>query len=88
MELRKDGRLEEAVGDLNVWVQRLNEVYGAWQVGWESADQRMQKACGEIALACQRIEGALMAMRGDAAPPEFPMIDLDELEAEFRWTGE
>jgi hypothetical protein len=88
MELKKDESIEEAVGELNVWVQRLNEVYGAWQVGWEQADEGMQKACGEIAMACQRVEGALRALKGESPHLETATIDLAELEAQLGWTQE
>lgn len=88
MELRKDERLEEAMGEVNLWVQRLNEAYGAWQVGWESADEGMQKACGEIALASRRVEGALLALKTEGPQLESPAIDLSELQAQFDWSEE
>jgi hypothetical protein len=88
MDLKKDERLEGALAELNLWVQRLNEVYGAWQVGWEPADQRLQHACGEIALACQRMEGALLASRGETPQLELPALDLSELEAQLGWNPE
>ncbi len=88
MQFRKDERMDEAMGDLNVWVQRLNEVYGAWQVGWEGADERILKACGEIAMACQRVQGAMLTLRGESPSLERPTIDLAELEAQVGWTRE
>jgi hypothetical protein len=83
MQLKRDERLEGAVGELNTWVQRLNEVYGAWQIGWEPADERMLKACGEIAMACQRVQAALLVLRGESPSLENPTIDLSELEAQL-----
>ncbi|MBI5441260.1 MAG: hypothetical protein HY900_08630 [Deltaproteobacteria bacterium] len=88
MQLRKDARIEKAVGELNLWVQRLNEVYGAWQVGWEPAEQRLQDACGEVATACQRVEAALLALSGESPQVERPVIDLAELEAQLGWSPE
>lgn len=90
MELRNDEGLEGAVAELNTWVQRLNEVYGAWQVGWGEADVGMQKACGEIATACRRVEAALLALKGEAPSPggASPTIDLSEIEAQLGLTEE
>lgn len=59
-ELRENGTLEFAVGEIFCRVQDLSEAYGAWKIGNAEAAQLMAKTAAEIVEACGLVGEALI----------------------------